>query len=587
VKPTAASDAPRRSVGSTLVQRSMDVWIACLIFSLVYLPMPSLVAGLVFSTDRFYHWDHFMMAPALAHLHGMALALDVYAPYGLGWPTLMSSLSGVLRLSHQNAIAFGAVYSGIYFSALYWLFRTAVGRRCLPLAGVLLSLWLGFFSPAFAQHAATQSNWQWPSMMLLRAPFDVFFFLALLVHARGGRALASVAAAALAGLSLFFETDTGLMIVGTFTIYWVGLLTFGASSRGGGDEEVPSEGAIVRPERIGPTLWSSLAALLVVMILGLVLATHGRFVSQPLGVLALWLGGLTNAVSVSARLFTEYVAEAPMSLPPILAGLGLCLYVVGDAAMTALHRRLGPMSWFLGCLGFYGAGRLVLFAWNSEPIRARFVGFSAAIILVVLFSRALGRLDVWAARSTTPHAARLVALAPLATLLGTAGLLLSSPTFRDYPNVWQLISAGPPAGGTFVLPDREEIWVTERIDRRIGLPLRAAADEIRRLSAEGNRVAVLDESKTFIYLESGTKPWRGDAAHFMNTWTLADAKERREDFRESGPPYVLMQRRPPRKKLTRDSWIAMRKSLHPRYRVAKELPFFDILWCESCRGPGD
>jgi hypothetical protein len=41
------------------------------------------------------------------------------------------------------------------------------------------------------------------------------FFLTLLVHARNGRPIFSIFAAASAGLSLLSETDTSLMIVGT------------------------------------------------------------------------------------------------------------------------------------------------------------------------------------------------------------------------------------------------------------------------------------------------------------------------------------------------------------------------------------
>lgn len=89
----------RRAVGIAL-----DVGIAALILSLIYLPEPGLVTGLVLLNDSLHHWNHFVIAPALAHQHGMALTLEVYSPYGVGWPTLMSTLSGLWPLSHPREI---------------------------------------------------------------------------------------------------------------------------------------------------------------------------------------------------------------------------------------------------------------------------------------------------------------------------------------------------------------------------------------------------------------------------------------------------------------------------------------------------
>jgi hypothetical protein len=562
------------------VDYTMDGLVAALIFSLVVLAAPSIAAGFVFTRDLFYHWNHFMMAQALAHQHGMALTLDVYSPYGLGWPTLMSSLSGILPLSHQNTIAFASVFCGVYFMGLYVLLRLVVTRRSLALAGTLFALWLGFFSPLFMQVPRVLSNWQWPSMLILRSPFDWTFFLALLIHARSGRPLASIVAGACAGLGLFFETDTGLMIVGTFVVYWVCALLFIDVRREGLAEGDAIGVAPLRPAR---TLLLSVAAFVAVLVVGFVIATHGRFLSEPAAFLSGWLGGLTNTIDVSARLFNRFLADASWEVLALMFGsLGVCLFAVSETALKALHRRLDPTSLFLGCVGFYGAGRLVLFAWNTEPIRIRLAGVAVAIILSVALLRAIEALERRSRDSPGSPVARLLAFAPFVVLIVAGGLLLSSPTLDRYPNAWNLARRGLPENWVYLNREGREVLLDRRIDALFGDKLRPAVAKVRALTLAGERVAVLDSYKTYIYLATGTKPWTGDAALFMNTFTRQTSRDLVDRFSETGPPYVLIQRIPPTQDLIRDTWTELRESLRPRYRVVEELPYFDLLLCDTC-----
>jgi hypothetical protein len=564
---------PSRGLGLAL-----DGLIGAVLFSFVYLPAPGLVAGLVFLNDGFHHWNHFVIAPALAHQHGIALSLDTHSPYGLGWPTLMSFISGLWPLSHQNMIEFASIFAGAYFIGLYFLFRLAVSRRGLALAGTFFALWLGFFSPLFMEIPRLETSWQWPSMLILRAPFDGMFFLALLVHARNGRPIFSIFAAALAGLSLLFETDTGLMIVGTFVVYWSCALFFG----GGREDVAARDGTGIIPIRPLRTLVLSFAVFVLVMALGFAVATHGRFVSEPGAVLAIWLGGLTNAISVSARLFTKFVVEDPEHLPLALGLLGVCLFAVSETALKALHRQLDSMSLFLGCVGFYGVGRLVLFIWNTEAIRTRFAGVGVAIILTVAVLRTIEALERWSRASGEPGLTRLCALATPVVLLLAGCLLLSSPTFADYPNSWRLKKTQLPSDGEFLIPERQEIWMPRPMDRQLGEPIREVIEKARGLTNDGERVAVIDSLRTFVYLEAGAKPWTGDAALFMNTWTREAARELVDRFRETGPRYVLVRRFPPNSKLIRDTWIELRESLRPTYHVVEQLSEFDLLRCDSC-----
>ncbi|HIF94274.1 MAG TPA: hypothetical protein EYQ60_14300 [Myxococcales bacterium] len=559
---------------------ALDGLIGAALISLIYLPVPSIVAGWVFAWDRFYHWDHFMIAQALAHQHGMALSLDVYAPYGLGWPTLLSSISGVWPLSHQGAIEFAAFFCGIYAVSVYALMRVAVSSRSLALAGTVFSLWLGFFSPLFDELGTGLSNWQWPSMLSLRAPFDALFFLALLMHGRSGRPVFSVAAAGLAGLGLYFETETGLMLIGTYIVYWVCALLFGSRTR---DEWSSTARSLALPLRPVATLWQSAIAFVLVLAIGLVISTHGRFFYEPAAVLASWLGGLLNAVSVSSLLFSRFVAQQSDHLFFALGSFAICLYAVSETAMKALHRRLDPTSLLLGCVGFYGAGRLLLFVWNSQAIRIRLVGLSIAIILTLELKRYLDSRGEASRRHS--GSAPIARAAPVLILITTVALLFSSPTYVAYPNRWNLDRTQEVSRGEYLIPDRREIFLDKSRDLQLVGPLQAAIHKVRALESQGERVAVLDPFKTFIYLEAGARPWTGDAALFMNTWTRAASAALVDRFLETGPRYALIRRVPLDGSLIFDTWTVLRDGLRSRYRVVEELPIFDLLFCETCPGP--
>jgi hypothetical protein len=97
---------------------------------------------------------------------------------------------------------------------------------------------------------------------------------------------------------------------------------------------------------------------------------------------------------------------------------------------------------------------------------------------------------------------------------------------------------------------------------------------------------VLDPFKTYIYLEAGARPWTGDAALFMNTWTRAASTALVERFLETGPRYVLIRHVPIDNGLTLDTWTELREGLRSRYRVVEELPIFDLLFCETCSAGG-
>jgi hypothetical protein len=266
--------------------------------------------------------------------------------------------------------------------------------------------------------------------------------------------------------------------------------------------------------------------------------------------------------------------------------MAVCLFAVSETAMKALHRRLDPISLFSGCVGFYGVGRLLLFVWNSQAIRIRLVGLSIAILLTLELKRFIDSLGDESRGDPDRRSLWIARVVPGLTLLAVFGLLVSSPTFADYPNRWNRVRTTEILRGSYLIPSRQEIFLENRRDRQLIRPLQVAIERVRVLTAEGERVAVLDPFKTYIYLEAGARPWTGDAALFMNTWTRAASTALVERFLETGPRYVLIRHVPIDNGLTLDTWTELREGLRSRYRVVEELPIFDLLFCETCSAEG-
>ena len=218
-----------------------------------------------------------------------------------------------------------------------------------------------------------------------------------------------------------------------------------------------------------------------------------------------------------------------------------------------------------------------LFALSSSmPAVAEAAGAALTVAVHVLLSLC----DTFAPLTLTRRLPPLDVAQGFIVLAGC--LLLSSPTFADYPNSWRLKKTQLPSDGEFLIPERQEIWMPRPMDRQLGEPIREVIEKARGLTNDGERVAVIDSLRTFVYLEAGAKPWTGDAALFMNTWTREAARELVDRFRETGPRYVLIRRFPPNSKLIRDTWIELRESLRPTYHVVEQLSEFDLLRCDSC-----
>ena len=539
------------------------------IVSAVYVPNAAFMAGRIFAADGFFHWNHFAVAPTLAYRSGLALGSDVYSQYGAGWPVLLAALGQLIPLSHQTILQAGVIYGCSYYLGLYALLRSAAPSRLLAAAGVLLALGTSLHSPLFAT-AGAYGIWQWPSLSPLRSPLDVWFLLLLLAHARSGRPVWSLGAGVLVGLALFLETDGGLLLAGTFAVYWVCLAL--------------SNLPVQRPGQS-----AALGALAAVLGLaaGLGVSSRGALFVEPVAFLGGWIGGVANssAGGVGAIHFNAFLRDNAQILPWFFAALGSCLLAVGHTLERVLHGRVRPLSLLAGCVGLYGAGKLTLFAWRSYPIRLVLVAVPIAILAVLTASAlqqalqgrlAPGRSSRWRARLAALNPAALPGL----LVLALCAWLAANPVFQRYPSVWS--DAGKRQGHFYLIPERREVAGVSARDRRQFGWIRDAIERVRELSAAGQTVAVLDELKTLIYLEAGVRPWHGDASFYMNTWTLEQQAALAARLEARRPDVVLIAAKRPSQAKVRDTREAFHRVLERHYRLTETLGLFEVWRCQGC-----
>jgi hypothetical protein len=447
------------------------------------------------------------------------------------------------------------VFGCVHHVGLYALLRVAVGSRSLAAGGTLAVLATSFFSPLLADQGELATIWQWPSLSVLRSPLDVWLFMALLLHARKPTLGRAVAAGTIAGLALWFETDTGIFVVGTLLVY--GVCRAVATECGG---SLPrAEGSP------GVAVAATTAAALLVLAIGLGVASQGTILTRPGEFFSGWIGGVANssARGVGAVHFALFLRDHAAWLPVALAILGAALFAVCDTMVRLLSGRATPNTVVSGCLGLFALGRLTLFVWRTVPIRLSLAAIPVGVLLVLVLSRWMAQL----------RDRRFAPAIPAALLATAALLLLASPTFRHYPNVWFFARGAAPTDGIALFPERREVAGLPPNLRPVVRSIRGVVEEVRSLDEP---VAVLDPIKTLVYVEAGKPPWRGDASLFLNTWTRADQRALVEDLDRRGPPHVIF-RSVPSSPAVADTWAVLQEAIEARYVPARKLGIF-VRW---------
>jgi hypothetical protein len=462
---------PGRQAGSWLARSSKDRWwtrtgIDLIAFGSIafycWVTNFGELIELVKYRDAFHHWDHYLMGPALQFRHGKSLGTEAFAQYGVGWPMLVTALSGRHALDYGMVLKLAAAAQFLYFLGLYFFLRAWLRSCTWALAGT----WLAFWAHVFLGGGIDLLIF--PSSSILRYFFDIACFAALLGHARSGRLLFAGLAGAAAGLAVVFGTDTGIYLTAATSCYAAACV-------------------YMRPSRrlIG-SIAGGVFAWLAVTLLGLGIASRGSFTSSTY-----WLGWSESLWVYGAGLGSLPIRDLGRS-PFALATLALVLFVylfVVCRMMTRLARRTETFEGILrGAISTYGMGTFILFISRSA-FQNLFHPIVPCCVLLTVEAYRYTRL--WGRRA--PAVSKY---AGAVAIFGALGLLLAAQRGLPRPGLMDEALRRSVLSQTMPRLEDRERWLQ-------------LTPRIKQWQAEGKQIAILGSQDTGCLIEADVTPyWR-------------------------------------------------------------------------------
>ncbi len=179
--------------------------------------------AVIFTHDKFYHFDSLLMAPAWAHLNGLTLNSDVISQYSMVIPVVVGRLADAFGgFGYQSVLTVLVLLVTLYFIAFYWVLRSWLGSAVWAVFGILLALKLHMF-----HDGVTPVVWRFPSTTVVRYWFDLFALYAVWRHCATFQTKYLWAAFAVAGIALAYMTDTGLYLLFALYVYLAAYLIKG------------------------------------------------------------------------------------------------------------------------------------------------------------------------------------------------------------------------------------------------------------------------------------------------------------------------------------------------------------------------
>ena len=500
-----------------------DFGAAALIVAIIYSPawdwLTALSPTLSEPKIPYYHWDAFAMGAAVGFRDGGALGTDVFSQYGVGWPMLFTALDPVLPLSYTNMVGLSVSYCCLYFVGIYVLLRLTLGGASWALAGTVLAVGTQLFRGM--NDGAT--IWTFPSSTMMRSPFDVWFFLALLMHMRTSRVAWAVLASALAGLELLFEIDTGVYLTVALLLY--------ASLRAGG----PSPHGTAGHRHVVTTVLACGVSFLATLLTGLAVASRGTILSADF-----WRGCVEGLVKYGGGMFALPLATAPRNRQVLYfyASVSLFLVLFARALIPPRDADRRNRDLFWGVWSHYGLAYLILFVYRSHSFNI----YHAAIPILAASVYVAAEAAKWADRAI-PRLARqsrwlsLSAVAGYATLAVSLVALIKSPAFRNYPG---LVGTALLGSGVADRPSESARTGPTPIPREVPIEFASVVAEMASLRSRGNTVGVIHPSETMFYLHSRCpRPFRYYAL-VMTSLTIDQLNRNLDRFARANLDYVLI-----------------------------------------------
>jgi hypothetical protein len=540
-------DSSKRNRG--MMEAAMDVLIPLLVCVIIYVPPWRELAGLFFLRDEFHHWDYFTMGPALAFSHHLALGTDVYAQYGVGWPMLLSAISPIAPLSYGLVVNIAIVYGCAYFAGIYLLLRLFFKDVTWALIGVIIAITLQLFRGI--EPGAVL--WQYPSSTVIRAPFDVWFFVAILMYMRSQRIFWALTTGLTVGLALLFETETGLYLCAAWACFFLVSVPFFVSR----DLKTHFKCACV-----------SCSTAAIACCLGLVIASRGTLLHAEF-----WAGWGEAIFKYSAGISMLPIAGVP-NTTLLLFAMFLVAYLFCFTRMliASLQWEISASDLFLGCLSFYGLLTLILFIGRSHPYNIYHVSVPFAVVLVASLERMHERLLIrfgW-----LPSAMRRAF--PLACAAGACVGLFSQSAFQSYPNLFWILRHGFPDQGLSL--SHTGIRGIPPAALRFADQFDVITARMRDLTESDRSIAIFDHADTKYYLSSGAVPWSRYSPLMPSLLAKAQVEKLKKELLERHPDYVFLSNnlKGVQAHGEVDTWTILRDTLKQHYVLENNTGLFEV-----------
>jgi len=307
---------------------------------LVFTPDLDKVLFRIFSYDKFYHFDIFLMSPAWAYHKGMALNDQVITSYSLILPIIFNSLMKSLgKFDYPQAVSIMVGICSIYYLLFYAVLRYWLKSVLLALTGLALAVKLQFF-----HWGVFPLLWIYPSATPLRYFPDIFFLFFLLRFSQDLQLRWLAAGAAAVGLGLVWSLDVGVYMYGTLII---AVLSYVYTN----SKRLDECGAIV--------LLPLMLALGVLIVCYGPLTFHAQFWQNTFEFSSLFLQGW-GALPITDGLKDKQFFAFCMGLMIPVVYAGTLLYSLGTFLFHLSRRHL-----FMALVSVYGLGVYHYFIYRS------------------------------------------------------------------------------------------------------------------------------------------------------------------------------------------------------------------------------
>jgi hypothetical protein len=483
----------------------MDAGVMFILAVLVFTPDLSEVLARMFSYDKFYHLDGFVLSPAWAHHQGLVLNKDVTSEYSLVMPIVFDSLlTWMGGFSYAHAVGLMIALSAIYYFLLYGFWRYWSGSFGLAVFAFILSIKLQFF-----HWGVVPLIWIYPNATPVRFLPDIFFLFFLLRFTQGLDLRWLTAAAFASGIGLVWTMDVGVYMFGTFLV---------AVASG-----VYLKGIKILPKAVALILMPWGIALGILFIFYGSLALQGQFWHNTFEFMSLFMQGWGALPITEGLKDKQFFAFCMGFLIPIVY-TGTLLYSSG----MFLFRQSRP-HWWMVLICIYGLGLYHYFIHRSGV--TSYYAVVIPFIFVVLFwlQAVLGQIQ-----ENWQKAIKLFLCAWALTALITGYL------YTYYPNFLNL-SAFDWA------PEKK--FYTEQCD------FRQDAAFIDALTEKEAPVALISSFETKILMQADRRPFfyyfpmvesehmQGEKLRGIYLHTHARLERTLKQFQGQKPAYVFIQTR--------------------------------------------